>query len=242
MFKTATPTVKGEETRRRIYNSALALFRERGFETATMRDIASAAGMSLGAAYHYFASKDAIVLAYYDEVTAEHERRVREQLPAARSLRDRLRVPFHTKLDILSDDRPLMGALLRYAGQPSHPLSFLGENTRQMQLRGMAIFGEALRDEKLADDLRVLAPVTLWAMHMGILLYFLYDDSAEQRRTRRLIDGGVDLFLALFKLTRLPVFRGTRRKVLDLLHDGGLLPDAERIARIRDHTITAAAS
>lgn len=235
MFKTTTPTTKGEETRRRIYSAALALFRERGFETATMRDVAAAADMSLGAAYHYFASKDAIVLAYYDDVTAEQERRVLDQLASARSLRDRLRIPFYTKLDILADDRPLMGALLRYAGQPSHPLSFLGESTRAMQLRGMAIFGEALRDEKLADDLRVLAPVLLWAMHMGILLFFLYDASPGQRRTRRLIDGSVDLFLAFLKLARLPVFRGTRRKVLDLLREANLLPDASRIGRIADH-------
>ena len=234
MFKTATH--KGEETRARIYDAALALFRDRGFEAATMRDVAAAAGMSLGAAYHYFPSKDAIVLAYYDDVTAEHERRVLARLAGERSLRERLRIPFHTKLDILAEDRPLMSALLRYAGQPSHPLSFLGPATRPMQLRNMAIFGESLRGVALPDETKTLAPIALWAMHMGLLLYFLYDDSAGQRRTRRLADGGVDLFLTLLKLAKLPLFRGFRRKMLETLRDARLVPDTDAVDRIARET------
>jgi AcrR family transcriptional regulator len=223
---------KGEETRARIYTAALALFRERGFDAATMRDIAAAAGMSLGAAYHYFPSKDTIVLAYYDDVGAEHERRVRAELRELRSLRDRLRVPFHTKLDILQADRPLMGALIRFAGQPNHPLSFLGPATRSMQLQSMAIFAEALRGTKLPDDLRTLVPVILWAMHMGILLFFLYDQSPGQQRTRRLVDGSVDLFVVGLKLASVPVFRGFRRKVLAILSQAGLVPTTTDLARI----------
>ena len=228
MFKTGTN--KGEETRARIYDAALALFREKGFEAATMRDVAAAAGMSLGAAYHYFPSKDAIVLAYYDDVTAEHERRVTAQLEKTKGLRDRLRVPFHSKLDILADDRPLMGALLRYAGQPSHPLSFLGPTTRPMQLRNMAIFGLPLRGVSLPDDTKTLAPVALWAMHMGLLLYFLYDDSPGQRRTRKLADAGVELFIAALRLAKLPLMRGMRKKVLEMLSDARLVPDPRQLS------------
>jgi len=116
MFKTVTS--KGEDTRDRIYSAALALFRERGFDATTMRDVAAAAGMSLGAAYHYFPSKDAIVLAYYDRISREHARRVATEAGSQKSLAARLGVAFRSKLEILRDDRPLMGALLRFAGDP----------------------------------------------------------------------------------------------------------------------------
>ena len=53
----------GEQSRTNILETALRLFRERGFDETTMRDIASACGLSLGAAYHYFPSKEALVLA-----------------------------------------------------------------------------------------------------------------------------------------------------------------------------------
>jgi AcrR family transcriptional regulator len=221
---------KGEETRTRIYDAAMALFRERGFDAATMRDIAAAAGMSLGAAYHYFPSKDSIILAFYDRVTDEHERRVRLALADIKPLRDRLRAPFHIKLDILQADRPLMGALLRYAGQPDHPLSFLGATTRQMQVRSMAMFAESIRGVNLPQETRVLAPIALWAMHMGILLFFLYDRSPRQQLTRRLVDGGVDLFSTSLKLAKLPVFGGFRRKSLALLDEAGLVPDVPDLA------------
>ena len=55
-----------------VLDTALALFRERGFEETTIRDIASRAGLSLGAAYYYFKSKEALVAAYYGFVQREH--------------------------------------------------------------------------------------------------------------------------------------------------------------------------
>lgn len=223
MFNFAT--AKGTDTAARILSTALALFRERGFEATTMRDIAKAAGMSLGAAYHYYPSKDAIVFAYYHQVEAEHETRVEKALQRVDSLGDRLAVPFHTKLDILAGDRPLLGALLRYTGQPTHPLSFLGKGTRDIQLHSMSLFGAPLRDERLADDVRTLAPVALWALHMGILLYFLYDQSPNQQRTRRLVDRSVALFLWMLKATKLPGIRSLPKKLLDVLTDAGLVPD-----------------
>ena len=77
MFKTtagrAVPQrVASEETRRHILDTSLALFREKGFEATTMRDIAGGSGLSLGSAYYYFKSKEAIVAAYYDFVQQEH--------------------------------------------------------------------------------------------------------------------------------------------------------------------------
>ncbi len=61
-------TARAEDTRRKIYEAAMELFREKGFEPTTMRDIAAKAGVALGGAYYYFSAKDAIVLAFYREM------------------------------------------------------------------------------------------------------------------------------------------------------------------------------
>jgi len=227
MFKTVTS--KGEDTRERIYTAALTLFRERGFDATTMRDVAGAAAMSLGAAYHYFPSKDAIVLAYYDRVSKEHARRVATEAAQKKSLAARLGVAFQSKIDILHDDRPLMGALLRFAGDPKHPLSFFGPATRQHRLESMAAFSTAIGDERLPDDLARLAPVALWALHMGLLLFFLHDGSTGAKRTAALTAGVVDLIVVAFKLARLPLLRSLRRRVVTLLDDAKLLPDLQDI-------------
>ncbi len=226
-----TKTAKGEDTSRRVFETALQLFRERGFEGTTMRDVAAEAGLSLGAAYHYFPSKDAIVHAYYDQVQDEHARRVHAMLATESRLRETLAAVLHAKLDILSGDRPLMGALLRYTGDPSHPLSFLGKGTRDLQLRSMALFRDALARERAPDDLRLILPTLLWAMHMGLLLYFLYDESPRQRRTRALTDGAIELFVRALVVARLPVLRPLRRSVSQLLEQAGLLATEEQISQ-----------
>ena len=65
------PTSKSEETRRRILAAALRTFREKGFDQATMRQVAAEAKVALGAAYYYFDSKDAIVMAFYEQAQQE---------------------------------------------------------------------------------------------------------------------------------------------------------------------------
>src|SRR5262247_772925 len=133
-----------EETRTQILETALALFRERGFEDTTIRDIASRAGLSLGAAYYYFKSKEAIVAAYYDYVQQEHLHRAREAFARSKTLRERLGAAIHTKIDIFKDDRRLLRALFRYGGEPDHPLSWFGPHTRDQRLCSIDVFAEAL--------------------------------------------------------------------------------------------------
>lgn len=230
VFKT-TKTTKGEETRARVLDTALRLFRQKGFEATTMRDVAEGAELSLGAAYHYFPSKESIVLAYYDRVQDTHADRMREALPALKPLRERLALALHSKLEILDADRPLMGALLRFTGDAKHPLSFLGEETRDLQLRSMAVFAAVFEGERLPKDMAALVPLLAWALHMGLLLYFLYDDSPGQARTRKLTDGAVDLFVNALSLSKLPLVRSIRKRVASLLSDAGLVPSEAAIAR-----------
>jgi AcrR family transcriptional regulator len=217
---------KGEATREKILDTAIGLFRERGFDETTMREVASQAGVALGLTYHYFPSKEAVVMAYYERVQREH-RRMAYGVMQASSLRERLGRLFHTKLDILKDDRRLLGALFRYTGNPEHPLSFLGKGTEAIREDCIALFAEALEREGLPDDLRVLMPRAVWALHMGVLLYFLYDTSEGQQKTRRLVDGSMDLTVSLLKLVKLPlvapVLGPVRRSVMGLLGEAGLV-------------------
>jgi AcrR family transcriptional regulator len=212
-----------EETRRQILDTALALFREKGFEETTIRDIASGAGLSLGAAYYYFKSKEAIVGAYYDYVQAEHATRAREAFARGENLRDRLRAALHTKIDIMQADRRLLRALFRYGGDPGHELSWFGPATSEQRRLSVAVFNESIAGEKLPGDVRDAAPTLLWTLHMGILLYFLYDESTDQRRTRKLIDAAVDFVVDVKRIATSPLLRPMRRRVMNILREAGLL-------------------
>jgi AcrR family transcriptional regulator len=213
-----------EDTRREIFATALALFREQGFERTTMRDVAARVGVSLGAAYYYFASKDAIVGAYYDHVHDVHAARCREAFATDTGLKGRLRAALHSKVDVMAADRKLLRALFRYGGDPDHELSWFGPATAHRRRESIALFAEALAGESLPADLRDAGPTLLWALHMGVLLFFVYDESPNQRRTRRLIDATVDLAVDLRRVVTFPLLRPIRRRLLGVLSEAGLLP------------------
>src|SRR6267142_4004285 len=86
----ATKKSVGEKTKALILEKALEMFREQGFEGATMRDIAKSANVATGAAYYYFPSKEAIVAAYYDHVQEAHEAKVRELILGTTDLREQI--------------------------------------------------------------------------------------------------------------------------------------------------------
>lgn len=226
MVKNEPTTDKGEQTRQHIFQCALDLFREQGFDATTMQDVADRADVAKSATYYYFPSKEAIIQAYYEAVQADQERICAQVFAHTEKLKDRLRSAMHTKFDLAKEDRKLLGVVFRYTGEPDHPLSCLGKATTEIRRRSMNVFREAIAKETLPKDLDLLLPVALWALQMGLLVMFLYDNSVEQCRTRRLADGALDLTLRLLGLAKLSVLKPVRTKILALLREAELLPVA----------------
>jgi AcrR family transcriptional regulator len=190
---------KSEITRARILDCALTLFRKRGFEQTTMRDIAEAAELALGAAYYYFPSKESLLLAYYARNQTEHEARVGDRL-AKGTLRDKLGLVMHEKLDAVKRERKLLGAIVQRLADPSDPISAFAAETRAVREQSMALFSRALDGESLSAELKRLAVPALWMLHMGFMLYFIHDKSAEQKKTHQLVDDMLDLVVPLLHL------------------------------------------
>src|SRR5215831_19747335 len=84
------PRSKSDETRARILAAAIDLLRRQGFDATTMREIAAAAEVATGAAYYYFDSKDAIVLAFYGQAQDEMEPMLEEALAGSSDLKTRV--------------------------------------------------------------------------------------------------------------------------------------------------------
>ena len=61
---------KRQQTRERLTRAAMALFLEHGFEATTLDDIAAAADISRRSFFHYFESKEDVVFAWHEEITA----------------------------------------------------------------------------------------------------------------------------------------------------------------------------
>ena len=64
-------TARGQATRRKLLDAAVAEFGERGFHESSVSSITRAAGVALGSFYTYFDSKDAIFRAVVADMSAQ---------------------------------------------------------------------------------------------------------------------------------------------------------------------------
>ena len=217
------PTPRAEDTRRRIYEAALKLFREKGFEQTTMRDIAAKADVALGAAYYYFASKEAIVLAFYQEMQEVSHQSILEALAGRRKLKDRLRYVIEKRLELLAPNRKFCDALFKHAPDAADPLSPFSAETRPIRERGNEHLRVALEegDIKVPADLKSHLPYLLWLFQMAIILFWLYDRSPRQERTEKLIDKSLSLLINLLRLSSMPLMRPLRKAALELVETVG---------------------
>lgn len=195
----------GEAKRELIYETALALFRDKGFDATTMRDIAREAGISIGNAYHYFPSKNAIVTAYYTATQGAHEKLTQKRLLGVHDVRERLGIVFHTKLDGLRKDRELLVGVARSVVVPGDPLSAFSRETEEVRERAVAQFRAAIEPSSLTDQDKDVVARLLWGTQLASLLYLVHDESRGQKKTKILIDGVLDLVAPLLALAALPL-------------------------------------
>jgi AcrR family transcriptional regulator len=219
MSRAARATKKSEETRNRILEAALALFRKRSFEKTTMRDIAQESEVALGAAYYYFDSKDALVMGFYERAQQELAPLLEDALSKTQGqgLEERLRAAIDVKFHYFAAHRKLLGALSAHI-DPQHPLSPFSEPTRAIRERDIAFLSAAVEGAKarIPGDLKTYLPRLLWLYQMGLLLFWVYDRSLEQRRTRELFQKSLSIVVNLIRFSSLPLMRPVRKLATDL--------------------------
>lgn len=215
---TRKTTPKSEETRARILEAALTTFRERGFERATMREIAQAAQVATGAAYYYFDSKEAIVMAFYQRAQEELRPEVERALGTSRTFEARVRAIVTSKLAYFGPNRALLGALSAHA-DPSHPLSPFSDETRAVREEDVAGFARAVDDSRvrLPKQIAPYLPRLLWLYQMGIILFWVCDSSPGQRRTDVLLEKTLKMMALTLRLAGLPFLRPMHRLAAELL-------------------------
>ena len=215
----ARSTPKANETRRRIYEAALEMFREKGFEQTTMRDIARQAGVALGAAYYYFDSKDAIVLAFYQEMQDRGHQPTLDAMAKERKLRDRILVVLEKRFELLAPNLKFLAALFKHSPDTADPLSPFSVETFSIREKAIELFQVAITgdDVKVPADLAVHLPRLLWLYQLGLVLFWIYDRSEGRKQTGVLVKKSLSLIVNLIRLSGLPLMRPVRRAVLELL-------------------------
>lgn len=209
---------KSEETRTRILEAALRVFRERGFERATMREIAPEAKVALGAAYYYFESKEAIVMAFYERSQDRMKSDIEEILSASDTLESRLRGIITEKFDHFAPNRKLLGALSAHV-DPEHPLSPFSRETAAIRDQDISFFERAVTESKvkLPPNILPYLPRLLWLYQMGLMLFWVYDRSKDQAKTKFLFDKTLKMLIITLRIAGIPLLRPLHRLAGEIL-------------------------
>jgi AcrR family transcriptional regulator len=214
-------TPRAEQTRTAIIEAALRLFRENGYEAATMRAIAQAAGVSTGNAYYYFGSKDELIQEFYLRNHAEHAAACRGMLDAERDFASRLRGTLTALIEVLNPYHSFAATFYKQAAEPTSPLSPFSKESSAAREASIALFRDVAdgSSARIDPELRAELPELLWLFSLGILLFWVHDTSPGCAKTYRLIDTTVPLADRLVSLARLPVLRGTMREVVAIIRE-----------------------
>jgi AcrR family transcriptional regulator len=212
----ASRTPRAEKTRTAVVTAALDLFRERGYDAATMRAIAERAGVSTGNAYYYFGSKEELIQEFYSRNQAEHLAASREVLAAETDLTARLRGTVRAQVAVMSPYHDFAATLYKYAAEPASPLSPFSPQSSPARQASIELYREVVDGSRarMGADVRERLPELLWLYSLGITLYWVHDRSPDCERTYKLIDATVEVVGQLVTASRLPVLR---RALTDLL-------------------------
>lgn len=215
----ANRSPKAEQTRQNIVDAAMRLFRSKGYDKTTMRSIAADAGVSLGNAYYYFGSKEHLVQAFYDQIGSEHAAAAERVLERDSRFDQRLLGVLHAWLDVAEPHHEFAGQFFKNAADPHSPLSPFSADSAPAREASIALFDRLVEgsNAKPVAALRADLPELLWLLQMGVVLFWVYDDSPHQRRSRMLVASVVPIVDRLVKLSRLPVVRGLVDDVVGLL-------------------------
>ena len=161
-----------EVRRAQILTAAQECFGKRGYHKTKIDDIARAAGLSKGAIYWHFKSKDEIFLALFDQFDREIFS-AWDDLPGDDAL-ETLRLESEIVLDALLQDRSLIETWTEFLKHPSARERFAAIYIQSRARLGKTIAAGIERGEIAACDPQHAA-TTLTALIEGLLLQAMVD-------------------------------------------------------------------
>jgi AcrR family transcriptional regulator len=212
------PTVQGAAAKARLYATAMQLIAARGYEATTLRDVAKEAGVSVGLLYRYFPSKQAVVIALYDELSTAYARQA-AAMPTGR-WRDRFLFALETSLAVLAPHRVALRALTPVlVGDPDEGI--FSAPTAFSRLRVQQVFEQAVAGSSDAPKPPLAGALGRlhYLAHLAVLLWWLLDKSARQRATSALVTLARPLLPSVALALRVPAVRRFVVSVDELVRD-----------------------
>ena len=158
-----------DRRRKQIIDGAIKVFTAKGFHSATVREIADAAGLTMGSLYNYIASKEDIIHIVYDYITRVLREEMRGAIEGIGDPEERLKAALHQNLKAVYQNQEIIMFIYKESAalDKESLYTVLARETEYIELfegllrerfRGQDVNEERLR---LAADLLPYIPVIM---------------------------------------------------------------------------------
>jgi AcrR family transcriptional regulator len=180
-------------TRQRILTVAAQLFQKQGWENATTRDIALAAGIANGTLFNYFASKDAIAAALIEDAMAASHKEFSRRRTGEEPLEEDLFSFEWTVLKGLRKSRRFLAPALEVIFSPlAQPQR--AEAGASVRIGHLETVRQILAGHGIPQPVPAVMLQLYWTLHLGVFAFWAADDSPHQEDTLALLDRSLRLF------------------------------------------------
>ena len=177
---------QGAAARDRLYETAIRMISERGYEATTLREIAKDAHVSVGLLYRYFPSKQAVIIALYEALSRDFSGQAAAMKPG--KWRDRFLFALETSVRALQTHRTTLRALIPVLiADPDDGV--FAEGTAFSRLRVQQVFEDVVAGATDAPEAPIAGALgrLLYLVHLAVLLWWLLDKTPKQRATDALV-------------------------------------------------------
>nr|WP_282706678.1 TetR family transcriptional regulator C-terminal domain-containing protein [Glycomyces tenuis] len=142
-------------------------------------------------------------------------------LEGKETLAERIEAALLAWLEIAGPYHDFAGQFFRNAADPSSPLSPFSEESAESRERDIALYREVLEGSKtrVPKDMADILPEMLWLHQMVVVLYWVYDSSPGQEKSRELARRTAPMVARVVALSRLKILRPLVRQGEELVRD-----------------------
>ncbi len=191
-----------EKTKLKILQSAVDLIIEKGFDNASMREMAKNAGVSNPTIYNYFPSKEKLLYAYIEQKHIEAIATIQaiEDFHTY-TLREQLQALIETELELYLEDREFIIQIFEMAFHSSN-------------LKVEAVYGTKEKFVEIVTEMMEIAieageideppfknylPQLFWDYYITVIAYWVKDESEMFENTTQFIDHSMGVLEAVLQ-------------------------------------------
>jgi AcrR family transcriptional regulator len=185
-----------EETKRRILKAALELFKEKGLDGTTTKEISKRSGIAEGTLFNYFKTKEDLALYFFQKETEDLVKWFRGNARLKNApLPEKLFGIIHRQLEYLEPYEDFIGAVFCRSLQPTSSLSPLSFESQELRLKYLRFIREILAEAEEKEEIPRLGSLGAYAVglfYIGIVTHWLHDGSRGKQKTLALLDRALN--------------------------------------------------